>query len=414
MSYVLQNSDINSLIYQYFLERGLHHSAFLLKHEAEDLKTELPEGSLVSYLEKSLTMEELHHHSNQEVRLMQEPTNNCSARCVNEFRLNHTHHCAYKVEICEKQNGHSDELKLIYLLSGHNGLVSLLDSWKGLLVSGYLLVRSKDGTVRLWKFKQEISTYEQCGILPHMQGDRMMGWVKQFGINQFGSIVSLGSEGIVRIWPSSGLLSSTIQASSTILSAQWDTSGHYIIANTSSSLDLWDELGYHKRSFTLPKNSILLSATSRSPSEFTIQTTDSVLALRQNQAPVTLYTGKTDIIKWSPSKTFLAIQEGANIAIYQDNCELWWLNQENSSFEFAYKGNSLASGSILGDVCIWDLEQRSIYLRVPTSIGKIYKLSFRKDDEIIAVQGENELQVCLIGENNVIRKVKVSDKIETR
>ena len=70
MSYVLHTSDINSLIYQYFLERGLHHSAFLLKHEAKDLKTELPEGSLISYLEKSLAMEELHHHRNEEVILM--------------------------------------------------------------------------------------------------------------------------------------------------------------------------------------------------------------------------------------------------------------------------------------------------------------------------------------------------------
>jgi hypothetical protein len=52
------------------LERGLHHSAFLLKHEAKDLKTELPEGSLISYLEKSLAMEELHHHRNEEVILM--------------------------------------------------------------------------------------------------------------------------------------------------------------------------------------------------------------------------------------------------------------------------------------------------------------------------------------------------------
>lgn len=241
-----------------------------------------------------------------------------------------------------------------------------------------------------------------------------MGWVKQVQVNQFGSIVTLGSEGIVWIWSSSGLLSNTIQASTSILSAQWDSSGHYIITNTSSSLDLWDDLGSHKQSFTLPTNSILLSSASRSPSEITVQTTNSILGLQQNEAPQTLYTGKTDTIKWSPSKTFLAIQEAVSIAIYQDNCDLWWLNQDNSTFEFTFKGNNLASGSIFGDVFIWDLEERSIYMRVPTSIGKICKISFRKDDEVVAVQGENELQVCLIGENNVVRKVKVPDKIETR
>ena len=340
--------------------------------------------------------------------------NNGFTRCINEFRLNHAHDCAYKAGLCEKQNGHIDELKLIFLLTGHAGLVSLLETWKGLLVSGYLLVRSKDGTVRLWKFKQELATYEQFGILPHMQVDKRMSCVQLLDINQFGSIVSLGSEGIVRIWSSDGLLSNTIQASDSILSAQWDSSGHYIITNTSSSLDLWDELGVHKQSFVLPPNSVLISSTSRSPSEFTIQTTTGVFALRQNEASLALYRSKTEKIKWSPSKTFLAMQEGVSIAIYQDDCELWWLNQDNSTFEFTYKGNSLASGSIFGDVYIWDLEQRSIYMRVPTSVGKISKLSFRKDDEFLAVQGENELQVCLLGENHVIRKLKLPDKIETR
>ena len=67
MSYALYTSDINSLIYQYFLERGLHHSAFLLKNEAEKLQQDLPSGQLISYLEKSLAMEELERHKNEKV-----------------------------------------------------------------------------------------------------------------------------------------------------------------------------------------------------------------------------------------------------------------------------------------------------------------------------------------------------------
>jgi hypothetical protein len=67
MSYALRTSDINSLIYQYLIERGLNHSAFLLKSEAEKIQVDIPPGQLVSFLEKALAMEELEKHRNEEV-----------------------------------------------------------------------------------------------------------------------------------------------------------------------------------------------------------------------------------------------------------------------------------------------------------------------------------------------------------
>ena len=67
MSYALHSSDINSLIYQYMIERGLLHSAFLLKNEAENIIQDLPSGSLISYLEKALAIEELERHMNEKV-----------------------------------------------------------------------------------------------------------------------------------------------------------------------------------------------------------------------------------------------------------------------------------------------------------------------------------------------------------
>ena len=67
MSYTLHSCDINSLIYQYMIERGLEHSAFLLKNETDKIKVDLPPGSLISYLEKSLAMEELEKHKNEGV-----------------------------------------------------------------------------------------------------------------------------------------------------------------------------------------------------------------------------------------------------------------------------------------------------------------------------------------------------------
>ena len=50
------------------IERGLEHSAFLLKNESEIITQEVPAGSLISYLEKALAIEELERHRNEKVR----------------------------------------------------------------------------------------------------------------------------------------------------------------------------------------------------------------------------------------------------------------------------------------------------------------------------------------------------------
>jgi WD40 repeat protein len=411
MSYTVHTSDINSLIYQYLLERGLHHSAFLLKHEVKEELSEVPAGSLISFLEKSLVMEELQHHRNESVRPKQESLTNGYSRCLNEFRLNHAHDCLYKPEE-NTSNGHVDEVKTVVLLDGHSATVSLLESWKGSLISGYFLLSGKDGTVRLWRFKQEISSFELFGILPHLQPDKRTCSVEQLEVNQFGALVSRGSDGVVRIWTAEGRLSNTIQASEPILSAEWDSSGHFILTSCRASLELWDKEGTHQHSFLSPQISDILKSISRSPNEFTVQSKSGVFSWRQNEDPQMLYPSKTERIKWSPTKTFLAMQEGVNIAIYQDDYELWWLNRDNSAFEFTFKGNSLASGSIFGDVFLWDLDRRNIYLRVPVSITRILKLSLRKDDEFIAVQGEDEVQLCCLSDLNVIRKVRGLERIQ--
>lgn len=138
MSYALYSCDINLLIYQYMLERGLEHSAFLLKNEAEIITQDLPPGSLISYLEKSLAIEELERHRCEKVRLIQEALLENLPKCMNEFRLSHDHECIYD-SIPEKKhsNGQVEELKNFMLLSGHTGKVSSLLIRKGLLISGY-------------------------------------------------------------------------------------------------------------------------------------------------------------------------------------------------------------------------------------------------------------------------------------
>lgn len=65
----LDSNDINSLIYQYLKEKGLEHTAFAFKAEADVESNLIKPGSLIKYLQKALSMEELLEHLNDEVRL---------------------------------------------------------------------------------------------------------------------------------------------------------------------------------------------------------------------------------------------------------------------------------------------------------------------------------------------------------
>jgi hypothetical protein len=63
----LDSNDINLLIYHYLKERGLQHTAFSFITEAGVSLQDLKPGSLVSYLYKSLMMDELLQHLEEKV-----------------------------------------------------------------------------------------------------------------------------------------------------------------------------------------------------------------------------------------------------------------------------------------------------------------------------------------------------------
>lgn len=117
-------------------------------------------------------------------------------------------------------------------------------------------------------------------------------------------------------------------------------------------------------------------------------------------------------MKWSPSKTFLVIQVKNNIAVYQDEYDNWWLGRDNNIFEFAGKGNVVASGNSSGEVLLWDLERRNILGKVSANVGKIEKIVFRKDDEFLAVKGEEDVQICCLGDLGTVRKIKGRNRVQ--
>ena len=65
----LESDDINLLIYNYLKERGLEHTAFGFFYEAKLMSQSIGPGSLINYLHKSLRMEEMLVHLDEQVNL---------------------------------------------------------------------------------------------------------------------------------------------------------------------------------------------------------------------------------------------------------------------------------------------------------------------------------------------------------
>ena len=70
MSIVIKANELNTLIYKYFLEAGLSHSAYTLFNEAalaqplQEFRFDVRAGHLLSILEKGLVYAKIESHVN--------------------------------------------------------------------------------------------------------------------------------------------------------------------------------------------------------------------------------------------------------------------------------------------------------------------------------------------------------------
>jgi hypothetical protein len=118
----IDSNDINLLIYHYLQERGLHHTAFGFFSEAQISNQPLKPGALISYLQKSLQLEELQHHLNDKVLKIQTYLSQGIPECSETFSLLKGHDCRYiqspqplSKEDIQELSGHLDIINsLIY------------------------------------------------------------------------------------------------------------------------------------------------------------------------------------------------------------------------------------------------------------------------------------------------------------
>jgi WD40 repeat protein len=282
---------------------------------------------------------------------------------------------------------------------------------KGELISAYKLCRSIDGTIRVWRLTQHHHQYQHVFILPHISCNQSPLVVLDVDCNQYAFIASLASDGIVRLWSPDGVLFSTIQYSSKILSVEWDSSGMYILAPYTLGLSIWDSQGILIRNLTNTLISNIQYATWRNSTEFTIQSTSGIWIWRQNEDPVNIFDENIKSVRWNPSKTYLAIIQETQIGIYQDEYDIWWLNPDTTAIQFASKEFLLISGNSYGEIFLWNLESRIIISRLQGNIGKICRIKMRKDDEFLVACSEDEVQVWYLETQTFVRKIKLQGNI---
>jgi WD40 repeat protein len=311
----------------------------------------------------------------------------------------------------KNSNGAIGELQEFTLLKEHTGLIIRLLSRKSLIISGYSLCSALDGTVRLWRLSQQNYAIRQVSILPHIQSDQRPIQVTGVEVSLIGLIASLAADGVVRLWTSEAVLFNTIQQSTPILSIDWDISGSFLLVSSKTSLTVWDSQGIFIKEHKDINISDIKTAIWRSPNEFTVQTSPGIWMWRHNENPVKIFEETVTDLKWSPSKTYLAIIQESLIGIYQDEYDIWWLSREFCTAQFCSRDYLLVTASCSGEIYFWDLNRRSVINRLVASVGKVFKVVFRKDDEFMAACGDEEVQIWNMDNQNVMRKIKIQNKI---
>jgi WD40 repeat protein len=202
-----------------------------------------------------------------------------------------------------------------------------------------------------------------------------------------------------------------VQQDARAVSLEWDASGGLLLLATHQSASVWDAQGNMVRTFadTLVVN--VQHASWRWQNEIMVQCKNGLWMWRHGERPVSLFEESVMQAKWSSNKTYLAILQETQIGIYQDECDIWWINKECSAVAFGSKDYLLAAASCSGEVLLWDLDRRSVVNKFSTSVGKVEKVAFRKDDEFIAVAGEEEVQAWNLDDLGMVRKVKVGCRI---
>jgi transducin (beta)-like 1 len=462
----ITSEEVNLLIYRYLLESGFTHTAFTFANEGQLTRSgininssEVPVGSLISYLQKGLQYKQLETHVNDE---------GTEVICDAPFTLTGTHVCSVKAnpappakpEPMDKEKEEPaynmsyknadtatamsmepEDIEIpedkVTKLEGHTSEVFIC-SWSpthSLLASG-----SGDSTARIWKIPAGVcgagAVIEPPIVLKHFNKDQESSKdVTTLDWNGDGTMLATGSyDGLARIWSESGALRTTLNKhKGPIFSLKWNKSGNYLLSGSvDKTAIIWDaRTGEVKQQFEF-HTAPTLDVDWKNDVCFATCSTDKMIYVCElgKTRPIKCFQGHQDevnAIKWDPSGTLLASCSDDFTA------KIWSLRQERCVHDFEEHTKEiytikwsptgpgsnnpnrplvLASASFDASIKLWDVERGVCVYSLTKHTDPVYSVSFSPTGEYLASGSFDRcLHIWSVRDGSLVRTYKGSGGI---
>jgi transducin (beta)-like 1 len=464
----LTSDEVNFLIYRYLQESGFQHTAFTFANESLINKSninaiDVPNGCLISYLQKGLQYKEIEAH------LQEDGT---EVDCDETFSLLSPHTCHVKKEKLDRDRdgdvqpmdhdaGRFSSLNMnegetglntaasepveipqsqVTVLEGHLSEVFIC-AWSpaaSLLASG-----SGDSTARIWAIPdgpcgERSDPVPQPIVLKHYtNASEKSKDVTTLDWNGDGSLLATGSyDGLARIWTSKGELVATLNKhQGPIFSLKWNKKGDYLL---SGSVDrtaiIWDARpgqGQALQQFEF-HTAPTLDVDWRNNTSFATCSTDKMIFVCElgKTKPLRSFQGHQDevnAIKWDPTGTLLASCSDDFTAkiwsLKHDKCVHDFRDHTKEIYTIKWsptgpntdnpnKNLVLASASFDATIKIWDVEVGSCLYSLTKHLDPVYSVAFSPNGDFLASGSFDRcLHIWSVKDGNLVKTYRGSGGI---
>ncbi|CAG9324071.1 unnamed protein product [Blepharisma stoltei] len=398
MAITISSQDINLLILHYLRERGLIHAAFALEKEANITDSPIQPGILVTHLQKSLTLEELEFHANEEDLKAQG-----FPKCHAEFKLTHSHKCMYREETPKLV----PETSLGMMVDDSFEHTSLFGHSKEVLIihyqNSYILSGSKDRTAKIWRIGENPNQWDLVVTISLTNLEIENFEIKSLYWNKAGDILSVVNDGLARFWTSTGTLVSEISHNTPIICAYFESTGSKFLTVSQDALKIWNSQGNSINS--IESCSGIRDAKWHNTDEICTATMTGVFLWKLSRIERIKIEESLNVKKifWDYEGKFIAMLEDERLGIWEQEGS-WWNTIICKQIEWNPNTPLLLVAKGGGVVEIIDPEKRVIKHQFIAETSEIIKIAHSKDGQMFATIGLDG--ICNVWNYETAEKIK--------